>query len=280
MNYYEHKGARIAVNEIGEGPPMLFVHCSSASHKEWLFAADHLKARHTCLMPDLLGYGKTSSHLDAGGKPVPCDDADVVVFLLDRVKEQADLVAHSYGAVVALEAARRRQHKVKSLFLVEPVAFQLLRTDRDPAASKEAFGIAERVAAAEAAGDTRRAARIYMGYWIGLLKWTFSPRFFKRSVLKSVPKVAHEFRYLSRQDAPLAGYADLSCPVTLVKGGKSTRAAHAVIDVLAADLPNCRVTEIAGAGHMSPFTHSAEVFELLCRHLGRPAHERPESGQC
>lgn len=273
VNFYEHKGARIAVNEIGEGPPMLFVHCSSASHKEWLFAADHFKASHSCLMPDLIGYGKTSGHLAADGSPVECSDADVVGLLLDNLDRPADIVAHSYGAVAALEAARSRPTRVKSLFLVEPVAFNLLRGFRDTKAGKEAFRIAKQVAAAEAAGDNRRAARIYMGYWIGLLKWTFSPARFKKSVLRTMPKVAHEFRYLTSPDAMSADYADLSCPVTMVKGGKSTPAAHAVIDVLAAALPDCRVEEIARAGHMAPFTHAEMVFELICGHLERSTHK-------
>jgi pimeloyl-ACP methyl ester carboxylesterase len=273
VNFYEHKGARIAVHETGDGPPLVFVHCSSASHKEWRFVASHYQAVRTCLMPDLIGYGKSSGHLDAAGNSVACTDADVVRFLLDRLDEPADIVAHSYGGVAALEAAISHQQKVRSLFLVEPVAFQVLDEDRHAAARREAFGIAERVAAAEAAGNMRRAARIYMGYWIGLLKWTFSPRYFKQSVLKTVPKVAFEFRYLSQLDAGSRAYRGLTCPVTLVQGGRSTSAAHAVIDELSSQLPNSNRKEIPGAGHMSPFTHSEAIFELVRAHLERSGRE-------
>ena len=273
MNFYEHKGATIAVHETGNGPPLLFVHCSSASHKEWRFVASHYQAVRTCLMPDLIGYGKTSGHLDEEGNPVECTDADVVGFLLDRLDEPADIVAHSYGGVATLEAAMSRRQKVRSLFLVEPVAFQVLDENRHADTRQEAFGIAERVAAAEAAGDTRRAARIYMGYWIGLLKWTFSPRYFKQSVLKTVPKVAFEFRYLSQLDSGSRNYRDLTCPVTLVQGSRSTSAAHAVIDALSTQLPNSNRREIPGAGHMSPFTHPEAVFDLVRAHLERPGRE-------
>jgi pimeloyl-ACP methyl ester carboxylesterase len=273
VNFYEHKGATIAVNETGDGPPLLFVHCSSASHKEWRFVASHYQPVRTCLMPDLIGYGKTSGHLDDGGNPIQCTDADVVGFLLDRLDEPADIVAHSYGGVAALEAARSRRQRVRSLFLVEPVAFQVLDERRHAAAHRQAFGISERVAAAEAAGDTRRAARIYMGYWIGLVKWTFSPRYFKQSVLRTVPKVAFEFRYLSQLEAGSRNYRDLTCPVTLVQGSRSTLAAHAVVDELSTQLPNSTREEITGAGHMSPFTHPEAVFELVRAHLERAGRE-------
>ena len=269
VNFYEHKGARIAVYETGNGPPMLFVHCSSASHREWLFAAGHFKATRRCVLPDLIGYGKTSGHVDPDGTPIECTDADLVGFLLDRLDEPADVIGHSYGGLATLEAAVTRGDRIRSLFLVEPVAFHLLSESHDAKAWEEALGIASRVAAADANGDIRLAARIYMGYWIGRLKWAFSSRKFRDSVLRTVPKVAHEFRYLSRLETGTSSYGAITCPVTLVAGGRSTRAAHAVVDILDDQLPDCRVARIAAAGHMAPFTHRETTFDLLCEHLER-----------
>ena len=259
--------------ETGDGPPMLFVHCSSASHREWLFAAGHFKATRRCQLPDLIGYGKTSGHVDQDGTLVECTDADVVGFLLDRLDEPADIVAHSYGGLAALEAAATRADRTRSLFLVEPVAFHLLRASPDAAAREEALSVASRVAKADADGDIRRAARVYMGYWIGRLKWAFAARKFRESVLRTVPKVAHEFRYLSRLERGTSHYGALTCPVTLLAGGRSTRAAHAVIDILDDQLPDSRVTRIPAAGHMAPFTHKEKTFDLLCDHLERTGRQ-------
>jgi len=40
-----------------------------------------------------------------------------------------------------------------------------------------------------------------------------------------------------------------------------------VVDVLAATLPNAKVEILKGAGHMSPFTHPAELNRLILNHL-------------
>lgn len=275
MRYFEHKGARVAVNQIGSGPPMIFVHCSSASHKEWLFAADHYKSTHTCIMPDLIGYGKTSGHLDNNGDAIECTDADVIAFLLDELEQPADIVAHSYGAVACLEAARHRPEKARSLFMIEPVAFHLLLGEEYADACEQAHRLGKGVASAEEAGDLNRAARIYMSYWIGFLKWTFSPRRFKDAVIRTVPKVAQEFRSIVKQRSDVTMLAKLDCPATLLKGAKSPLAAHAVVDILDQCLPDSSVSEIPKGGHMLPFTHPNDVFECLCEHMKRVDQRHP-----
>ena len=267
MRFFEHKGARIAVREMGSGPPIIFAHCSSASHKEWLFAADHFKATHTCIMPDMIGYGKSSGHLDEQGSPVECRDDDIFAFLLDDLDEPAHIVGHSYGAAACLEASRNRLESVRSFFMIEPVAFHLLQGDEYAGAREEAYRLADRVASAAEAGDIKRSARIYMSYWIGYLRWALSPRRFRDSVVRTVPKVAQEFRSIVGQECDVADLARIDCPVTLLTGARSTQAAHAVIDVLNQHIPHSNVIEIRKGGHMLPFTHPNEVFKHLSEHI-------------
>lgn len=248
---------------------MIFVHCSSATHREWLFAAQHFEGNRRCIMPDLIGYGKSSSQFDEHGEPFDCTDADVVTMLLQNLNEPADVIGHSYGAVACLEAARLLPEKVRSLFLVEPVTFYLLRNDDYAELWEEVSGVARRIAAADAAGQPKRAARIYMSYWLGPVRWACSPSRFKHSVMRTVPKVAHEFRSVFKQDNDPAMYVHLVCPVTLVSGARSTRAAHASAEILRAHLPDSRIISVPRAGHMIPFTHPAAVFDLLLQHLRR-----------
>ena len=44
-----------------------------------------------------------------------------------------------------------------------------------------------------------------------------------------------------------------------------------MVDLLAATLPNAKVATLKGAGHMSPFTHPAELNRLILDHLAQPA---------
>ena len=258
---------------MGEGSPIIFVHCSSATHKEWLFAAQHYSSTHTCILPDLIGYGKSSGHLGDDGNPVHCTDADAIALLLDELDEPADVIGHSYGGVACIEAARLYPDKVKSLFLIEPVTFHLLRSGEHADVWKKLGKLAEKVTEADAAGDYPRATHHYMSYWIGSHKWIFSPNRFKQSVIRTVPKVAHEFRQVFHQDTDASVYQAIKCPVTLLTGGKSTNAAHRASVILDTHFPDSRIVEIAGAGHMMPITHPTQTFDLLCEHLSNASKD-------
>src|SRR5262245_47082879 len=101
------------------------------------------------------------------------------------------LVGHSYGAALVLEAARPLGSRVKSLTLVEPVSFHLLRQEGRPEwADIEQLGKA--VLGGVAQGHDREAAAAFMSYWLGRWRWRLSPKRFKRAIDGTIPKVALE----------------------------------------------------------------------------------------
>ncbi|HKB22907.1 MAG TPA: alpha/beta fold hydrolase, partial [Methyloceanibacter sp.] len=126
MKRLTSSGVEIAYLDEGKGPAVVVGHCSSASHKEWLPLIETLKADWRVLAPDFIGYG--------GSGPWPSDqpfksgaDLDVMLAVAKKTRGPLHLVGHSYGAALVLEAARRLGSRVKSLTLVEPVSFHLLR---------------------------------------------------------------------------------------------------------------------------------------------------------
>ena len=124
-----------------------------------------------------------------------------------------------------------------------------------------------------------------MGYWLGPLKWRLAPRRFRREVMRTVHKVAAEFRSMFEIGLTPADYAGITCPVTLVRGTRSRRVALKVVDLLAGCLGNAQTVTIDKAGHMSPFTHRTEITRIAHDHLDRaairqtPRHEAPLSGK-
>jgi pimeloyl-ACP methyl ester carboxylesterase len=56
-------------------------------------------------------------------------------------------------------------------------------------------------------------------------------------------------------------------PTLLIKGSKTRAPTRAVVDLLAAALPNATIESLKGASHMSPFTHPAELNRLILDHL-------------
>jgi pimeloyl-ACP methyl ester carboxylesterase len=179
-------------------------------------------------------------------------DLTVLLELAKKTKRPIPLVDHSYGAALALEAARELGPKV------EPVSFRLLRSEHRPEwAEVERLGVA--VLSAVSSGNEREAAAAFMRYWLGRLRWWLSPEKFKVAITTTIRKVALEFVIAIETDTRLSDYASVTTPTLLIVGGKTRAPARAVVDMLRTTLPNATVTVLKGAGHMSSFTHPSWV---------------------
>jgi pimeloyl-ACP methyl ester carboxylesterase len=258
-------GVEIAYLDEGKGPAVILGHCSSASHKEWLPLIETLKSDWRVLAPDFIGYGRSDPWPAA--EPFTIDaDVQVLLALAKKIKGKLHLVGHSYGAALSLEAARSLGPRMKSLILVEPVSFHLLRQENRPEwAEVEALG--HKVLGAVAAGDDREAAKAFMTYWLGRLRWWLAPEKFKSAIAATIPKVALEFGIAIDAHTRLADYAAIAAPSLLIIGGKTRAPTRAVVELLGMTLPNATVETLKGAGHMSPFTHPAELNRLIVERL-------------
>jgi pimeloyl-ACP methyl ester carboxylesterase len=108
----------LVTDEEGTGPPLLFLHALGASGRYWREGLGMLPDRYRCLMPDLLGFGRS---------PKPeCDytvDDHLVAIrgTLRRLRtahEPLVIVGHSLGAILAAEYAARYPTSVAGLILL------------------------------------------------------------------------------------------------------------------------------------------------------------------
>jgi pimeloyl-ACP methyl ester carboxylesterase len=245
---------------------VVLAHCSSASHKEWNPLVALLRQRHRILAPDLIGYGKSSRWPE--GKPRDFEaDVRVIVSLAHLADAPVHLAGHSYGAAIVLEAARLLGRQVKSLTLVEPVSFHLLRGSGREAEWRQVEAMAWRMAQALARGQKEEAAGIYMSFWWGRLRWWLMARKAKETIIAGIGKVSDEFDMLERASSRTDGYRLISAPVRLIIGERTKAPARAVIEVLSTALPKSHAKVVRGAGHMSPFTHAKQVNRLIIEHI-------------
>ena len=115
-------------------PGIIFVHGAGLDHTVWtLFNRYFAKKQFNSIAVDLPGHGRS------GGEPLPSIEASAA-WLLDLIRslelEEAALVGHSMGALIALEAARRAQAGISRLVLLGaaapmPVAEPLLNAARE-----------------------------------------------------------------------------------------------------------------------------------------------------
>ena len=253
----------LAHRSAGSGSLVVCLHSSGGSSGQWqaLLAAE--QDRYRFVAPDFHGHGRSPQ------PPTNRDyslsiESDAVIRLLQSV-DHVDLVGHSYGAVVALDIARRLPAQVRSLTLYEPVLFGIL--DHASSAYREVIGVGRAIVADARGGRFGAAAERFIDYWAGAENWAAMTESQRQTVVARIAVVASHFDALFADPVPLRAVAALDVPVLLMLGGRTTASAAAVADQLAGVLPSVEVRRFEQAGHLGPITHAAEVNAAIEGHL-------------
>ena len=247
--------------------PVLLLHSSLASGAQWRALAARLGEDHRVVAPDLIGYGAASAWSGEGQFHL-ADEARAIHALLDGFREPAHLVGHSYGGAVALEVARTRSD-LRSLTLIEPVAFHLLRGGdlEDTLALAEVRRVARGLTRALATGDYAGACGDFVDYWNGRGAWAALGAAKRAAATPRAAKVALDFHATLEHPVRLAELENITLPTLLMYGELSPAPTLRICAQLARVLPEVDEQAIPGAGHMCPLTHAEEVNARIGRHL-------------
>ncbi|MDQ2928733.1 MAG: alpha/beta hydrolase [Caldimonas sp.] len=181
------------------------------------------------------------------------------------------LVAHSYGAAVALVTALARPDRIRALALYEPTLFALLDAESPPRPN-DAEGIRGAVAGAAAAldaGNPALAAECFIDYWMGPGAWARMPEPRKGPIARSIVNVGGWANALFGEEAPLQAFAAVDVPTLCMIGKDSPASSRGVARLLTRTLPQVQVIEFEGLGHMGPITHPEIVNEAIAHFLER-----------
>jgi pimeloyl-ACP methyl ester carboxylesterase len=111
------EGARVHFVDVGQGPAIVMIHGFAASLETWRGMIPELAKTHRVLALDLKGFGWTDR---PEGDYSPEAQAKIVLALLtQRGVDKASVVAHSWGASVALAMALLAPERVKKLALYD-----------------------------------------------------------------------------------------------------------------------------------------------------------------
>jgi pimeloyl-ACP methyl ester carboxylesterase len=226
------------VDQIGDGPPVLFVHGDIVGPELTWRKQRELSERWTLLIPSRPGFGQSP--------PLERNDFEVEAPLFaELLGDGAHLVGHSYGAVIALLAAVERPGAVRSLTVSEPgcltVAEGTPEVDEMIANGELLFANASSIPAE----DFLRLFRGGAGSAFG------TPDQLPEELLHGVELLKRE-RPPWEADIPLETLAAADFPVLVLSGGHSP-AFEAVCDALAEALSAEREV-IRGRGHTVPST--------------------------
>jgi pimeloyl-ACP methyl ester carboxylesterase len=114
--FLELHGHRMALTDVGSGPPILLVHGMMSARTTWADQWDRLAADHRVLAPDLFGHGESDKPLgdySLGAHAASLRD------LLDALDvPSATVVGHSLGGGIAMQLAYLFPERVDRLVLV------------------------------------------------------------------------------------------------------------------------------------------------------------------
>ncbi|MFO0594678.1 MAG: alpha/beta hydrolase [Myxococcaceae bacterium] len=248
----------------------LFVHSTGTGPFMW--DPIEVPAAGERLQPANLGY-PPHAPLARGTKFTVGDDVRHLLAGLPPGDGPLDVVAHSYGGLLALKLVPHLGRRVRSLCLFEPVMFGALVADPDRA--PEAQGEVDRFLAMpwfvddEARGGTAEWLEVFIDYWNRPGSWARMPELMKTHSLAMGWKMFVEVRSVFRESGRYEDNALPAVPVTLAYGERSPVGSREVIRALSARHAHAKVVVMPGTGHMAPLTHPSKVAEVLAGHFAR-----------
>jgi pimeloyl-ACP methyl ester carboxylesterase len=111
----------IALDERGEGDPLVLLHGVGTSRVIWRRALPHLGARRRALALDVPGFGDSPAIGD--GFSLDATAEEIAEEMSRRLDGSFDLLGNSLGGAIALVLAHRRPDAVRRLVLLAPAGF-------------------------------------------------------------------------------------------------------------------------------------------------------------
>ncbi|MDP2329444.1 MAG: alpha/beta hydrolase [Reyranella sp.] len=247
---------------------VIALHCSGSDARQWRQLGEMLGPRYELLTPEHYGSAATGPWTGTHAFTL-ADEAVRTIALIDATARNVHLVGHSYGGAIALHAALERPGRVETLTLYEPSAFHLLKQiDAGGAdALAEIAAIARLTGDGAVTGDYQGAATAFIDYWSGNGTWATLRPELRSALTQWLPKAPLDFTALIGEPTKASDYARLRCSTLIIRGERAPLPTRLIAEALPTLLPNARLTVVAGAGHMGPLTHAAEVNAVICRHL-------------
>jgi pimeloyl-ACP methyl ester carboxylesterase len=274
--FASYDGTKLSYAVVGAGPPLLCLPGGPGRAAAYLEDLGGLAADRTLVLLDARATGRSEVPPDPATLRFDRLADDVEALRAHLQLEQADVLAHSAGTVVAQAWAAAHPEQVSSLVLVTPSGW-LQRSDLtdvreimatragEPwyADAREALDALEHAPPAMQQ-QLFRAVRPFMyGRWDERMQAhaaTADSQTSKRAELGFRP--AHE----EDVDVPalLAGLQAVRAPVLVVGGERDALTGVAAVHAVAASFPTARAAVVPGAGHF-PWVDEPGAFAELVR---------------
>jgi pimeloyl-ACP methyl ester carboxylesterase len=255
-------GVTVNYNDVGIGDPVVLIHCSSSSHRQWRSLWELLQNKYRVIAIDMLDWGGTGSWTKSGTNLL-VDETNLINEVIAGIGERIYLVGHSYGGTIAYHLAMESPRKIKSLTLIEPMLGWLLDPQKESKYYAELRGVAEYFWGKYSLGEAEEGIKHYFDYWNGNGAWENLDPGLADYVLAGAGKNFNEFEAIFKGGKGLLQPECFEQPVLLIGGAESRQPPLRMLELLEILFPDSRRHLIEGASHMSPITHSKQVNLII-----------------
>jgi pimeloyl-ACP methyl ester carboxylesterase len=244
-------GTLIAYERIGTGPALVLVHGTSADHTRWQVVLPLLEQNFTIYAVDRRGRGQSG---DSAVYSLEREYEDITA-VVDSILEPVNLLGHSYGALICMEAALCVTN-ISKLILYEPYV-SIGRTIYTPS-------VRARIQTLLDSGDREGALIVFFREIVEISDDQLE-------ALRSAPEwagrlaAAHTIlREFAEEDYILdpRRFENLTVPTMLLQGGESPDYIKTATEMVHAALLNSRIVVMPGQQHIAMRT-APELFVRL-----------------
>ncbi len=245
-------GTQLYYEEAGEGQPMLFIHGMCGDASIWADQMQRLSPQFRCIAYDRRGHSRSPlGHISQRTVELHADDAAQMIMELGLAP--CILVGSSGGARVAVDIVRRYPRLIKGAVLAEPPLFAL-----DSEGGNVFIGrMKPAIEAAVAQGGPRAAVDAFfelvcLGLWRALSEER-----------RDTPYRANVEELFGDLTMPLyqitsADLAQIRVPCLSIRGNESDPMFRTIAATLAQNIPDARLIELQGSGHVTYFEQPTE----------------------
>jgi 2-hydroxy-6-oxonona-2,4-dienedioate hydrolase len=280
--HLEHNDVDIRVQEIGEGPPVLFIHGASTSGASWASLVARFPG-YRCIVLDRPGTGLS--------KPIPRridatslgEIADTIVpDILDALElPSTNLVAASFGGYIALRAAAATPDRIDRMIHLSwplgapsgrlPISLRLMglpgisRLMTSMPANRRSMRVLFRGLGHGPKLDDGRITAEDLDCFLALLRHTDT----MRNEFAPARTLISPFRGLAQLYLTDETLSAVACPTLFVWGSRDPFGGEATARALVARIPGAQLRLIPDAGHTPWLDDMETVVRSVTAFLGR-----------